>query len=229
MPEQLPEALVRAFAADPRPVRPLPPPWRRALALTPFGAAVVVAAPGFWGWRSNLAELGAGMAWGLTAVQGLLGVLVIGAALREAVPGRNLTRSATLATVGLVAALFATVTLATAARAPMAVPPGRHARWIIECLGMALATAVPVLAAAGWLAARALPTRPALAGSLCGLGAGLLADSGVRLFCWVSDPLHVFVSHGGAVVLLAALGAAAAVATDRLRPRAAARARSSGR
>ena len=74
-----------------------------------------------------------------------------------------------------------------------------------------------------WLAARALPTRPALAGALYGLGAGLMADAGVRLFCWVSAPAHVLVAHGGAILCLAAAGALAATVIERMKERSRAR------
>ena len=88
-------------------------------------------------------------------------------------------------------------------------------RFAWECFGVAALSGVPLVAAAGWLAARALPTRPALTGALYGLGAGLVSDAGVRLFCWVSDPGHVLVSHGGAIVTFMAAGAAAATLLDR--------------
>ena len=64
-----------------------------------------------------------------------------------------------------------------------------------------------------------LHARPALAGGLYGLGAGLLADAGARLFCWVSDPAHVLLSHGGAILGLVIAGALSAVIVDRARVR----------
>jgi hypothetical protein len=84
---------------------------------------------------------------------------------------------------------------------------------------MAAASSVPILAAAAWLAARALPTRPAVAGAVYGLGAGLMADAGVRLFCWVSAPAHVLVAHGGAILFLTAAGAGAAVVVEKVKRR----------
>src|SRR4030095_5566681 len=54
-------------------------------------------------------------------------------------------------------------------------------------------------------------------GALYGRGAGHVADSGLRLFCWVSDPLHVVLSHGGAIAALAGAGALVAVLGDRAR------------
>ena len=42
---------------------------------------------------------------------------------------------------------------------------------------------------------RAFPLRPRIAGALYGLGAGLMADAGWRLFCHFSNPAHVFGAH----------------------------------
>jgi hypothetical protein len=65
------------------------------------------------------------------------------------------------------------------------------------------------------LAARAYPTRPALAGALIGLGAGLIADAGWRIFCHFSEPAHVLSAHLAAVVISAVIGAVVSV---RLKP-----------
>jgi hypothetical protein len=46
---------------------------------------------------------------------------------------------------------------------------------------------------------------------MAGLGSGLLADSGWRLYCEVSDPVHVLTSHAGAIVALTLLGLLAGV------------------
>ena len=56
------------------------------------------------------------------------------------------------------------------------------------CLPGTIVSATLVLAVAGWLAARAFPLRPRLAGALYGVGDGLIADSGWRLFCHFSHP-----------------------------------------
>jgi hypothetical protein len=63
---------------------------------------------------------------------------------------------------------------------------------------------------AGWLLGRALPGQPWLAGALFGAGAGLTADASWRLVCRISDPWHVLAAHGGAIIVLAAVGAVAA-------------------
>lgn len=41
--------------------------------------------------------------------------------------------------------------------------------------------------------------RPSLTGAAYGLAVGLMTDAGVRLFCWIDEPLHVFAGHGGAL------------------------------
>ena len=72
---------------------------------------------------------------------------------------------------------------------------------------MSAISAIPALVAAAFLAARALPLRPALAGALYGLGCGLIADAGLRLFCEYTVPSHVVFGHGGAIVGAMAFGA----------------------
>jgi hypothetical protein len=215
--ERVPPDLLSRIRADVGPVRPLAPPWRRALWLAPLGAGLVLAVPVVWGRRADMGLLGGGVGWLLSGLQALAGLWVLGAALREAVPGRSLSRRALAATACGALGLLLGVTVVTALASPHPVPPGVFLRFAWECYGIAALSGLPLLAAAGWLVSRALPTRPALTGALYGLGAGLVSDAGMRLFCWVSDPLHVLVSHGGAVLTFMALGAAAAAALDRVR------------
>jgi len=213
-----PPELLQRIARDLRPVRPFAAPSRRALALLPFGLLLVVAMPIVWGWRGNIAPDGAA-AWGLSGLQAFAGMFLVGAALREAVPGRELSKAFLVTTAIAALFLFAGITVVTSWLAPTSIRPGLWMRWAWECFYIALASAVPALAAVGWLAARALPTRPAVAGAIYGLGAGVLADSGTRLFCWVSNPSHVLAAHGGAILALAGLGAAAATLVDAIRSR----------
>jgi hypothetical protein len=88
---QVPASLVSAVRRDLRPVRPLAAPLRRALALLPIGLALLVGVPAVWGWRANLSALGPAAACGLSGLQTLAGLLIVGAALREAVPGDELS------------------------------------------------------------------------------------------------------------------------------------------
>lgn len=211
--------LLEAVARDLRPVRPLAPPWRRALTLLPFGFLLLAGVPWYWGFRSSYSELGIGLTWGLSALQALAGLAVVGVALREGVPGRKLSPAALLATVAAAVALFAAVTWVTEIHAPVVVPAGVRVRYVWECLGIATVSGIPALAAVAWLAWRLLPNRPWIAGAIAGLGAGLIADAGMRLFCWVSEPEHVILSHGGAIALLMLAGAFLSRFAEALRDR----------
>ena len=72
----------------------------------------------------------------------------------------------------------------------------------------------PFMVIATLMAARAFPTRPSIAGALCGLSAGVLSDAGWRLSCWISDPVHLAESHVLAILSLAAAGALLATLLD---------------
>lgn len=221
---RVPAVLLQQVAQDLRPVRPLASPWRRALTLAPVGLLLLVGVPAFWGWRQNVAQLDASvmwgaMVWGLSGLQTLAGLLIAAVALREAVPGRALSRPAIVGTMALGLALVLGVTLLTEAVLPTVMRAGVWQRWAWECGEIAVLSALPDLAAIAWLASRALPSRPALAGAIYGLGAGLMADSGVRLFCWISDPLHVLVAHGGAILVLMLLGALLSTVVERAKAR----------
>jgi hypothetical protein len=74
---------------------------------------------------------------------------------------------------------------------------------------------VPALVIAAILAGRACPVRPAVAGALYGLGCGLVANAGLRLYCDYSTPLHVLFAHGGAVFGVTLMGAFVAVVVAR--------------
>jgi hypothetical protein len=211
--------LLDAIRGNLEPVRPLLSPARRAILLLPVGLALLVAMPAFWGWRHNLATLGVAASWGFSAFEALTGLLIVGLALREAVPGRELSRLAIFAIVGCGALLFVGLALASELLAPVPFRKGVWLREVWGCLSMSAIWSVPALAVASWLAARAVPTRPAVAGAICGLGAGLMADSGLRLSCGVSTPAHVLVGHGAAIVLLVSAGAGAAIVIDRFRGR----------
>jgi hypothetical protein len=144
-------------------------------------------------------------------------MLLIGFALREAIPGRAWSPAALAASFGAALGAVVFTTLATWRLSPTRILSESVAYVTTVCFGYTLLAAVPVILFAGLLAARAFPLRPQIAGALYGAGAGLLSDAGWRLFCHYSDPGHVFPSHLGAVIAAALLGAL----TGRLlRPRA---------
>lgn len=217
MQRPVPMRVAREIDRDWGAVKPLASPGTRALRLLPLGFLLLIASPVYWGWRSNLGQLSPWISWGLSAVEVLAGGAALLAAFCEAVPGRALSRTTLTLIAGAAALLFVVVTLVTHGALPNVAPRGSEVRYVWECVGMAAVFSVPALVVPGWLVSRAMPGRPALTGALCGLGIGLMEDSGVRLFCWVTEPVHVLASHGGAIVLLMVLGAASATVVELVR------------
>lgn len=209
-PVELPPALRQAIARDLRPVAPLPPPSRRIVVLLPVALALLVAATLLFGLRRDAPRLGPALTWIASAAQMLLGLLLVAAALRDAVPGTTLPRRIVGTLAATAAIAIAGITTLTWMASPTRIAPGLVAYVWTVCVAGTIVSALPVMAIAGWLVARAFPLRPRLAGALYGLGAGLIADAGWRLFCHFSDPVHVFSAHAVGVVAAMAIGAAAA-------------------
>ena len=203
-------------ARDIAPVRPLLAPGRRLLLLVPIAIVAAMYAPFGYGHR-DFDHLGWLASLGISALEWRLGLLILAAALRHAVPGRGVSRRFLVATLIGAPALIVLVTIVTYAVEPTTVPPGLAFRFWIECVRWPVTIAAPILLVASVLAMRAFPTRPGLVGALCGLAAGVLADSGWRLACDVSSPAHVLESHGLAVLLVTAVGALTAIAIDAFR------------
>lgn len=205
-PLMLPPALRSAVESDLRPVTPLPPPALRVVWLVPFAVVLLVASVLAFGLRMDAPHLGLALTWGASALQTCLGLVLVAAALREAVPGTTLSRSALALSFGASVLAVLAVTGLTWSMSQTYVP-ARAARFVwTVCFGATILTALPALAVCSWLVARAFPLRPALAGALYGLGCGLMADAGWRLFCHYSSPAHVFGAHTAAVAVTTLLG-----------------------
>ena len=199
----LPPALREAIGRDFGAVRPLRSPWVRSavVALPVFAAVATVAVV----THSSLSLGGPGfsafewaVALGLTAL-----------ALREAVPGRSVgaQRVAAALAFGAIGYLALVALLWRSAGAGWSGPQA-----VLEALGcgsvVGRLSALP-LAIAIWLVLRAVPVRPGRSGALAGAAAGLYADSIWHLICHRSDLVHLSLGHGGAVVVMTAVGALA--------------------
>jgi hypothetical protein len=200
---QLPEALRDAIERDHRAVRPLPPLWRRSLAVLLVALAVLAAVVVTHRLRPDLPNLSFWIGWGATAVELLAGILLVGLALRESVPGQALPRSTVV--LAVVAALGANALVALATWMGTHQPPMGFAGGSM-CLRNELLIAVPAVLLTTYLVVRALPLRPCVTGLLGGAGAGLVADGVNHLLCPISDLRHVLVWHTGAILLLMASG-----------------------
>ena len=195
------------IASDLAPVTPLPTPWLRAAAALPLGILLLFAASTVYSLRGDAGQLGWTLTWGLSTVELALGMLLIGFALREAIPGRVWSPPALLASLGAALAAVLVITFATWRASPTRIVDESVAYVTSVCFAYPLLAALPVILFAGLLASRAYPLRPQIAGALYGAGAGLLSDAGWRLFCHYSDPAHVLTAHLGAIVAASLLGA----------------------
>jgi hypothetical protein len=188
--------------------------------LVPIGLLLAATAPMLNGERADLGAYAPLLTWGATGLQSLLGLWLLALGFREAVPGQNVSRRALALASVLAALVILGVTLLSNAASPTVVRPGYEWQYWAECMIAPMAIGAPFMILATLMAVRAFPTRPAIAGGLCGLSAGLLSDAGWRLSCWISEPSHVIGSHGLAVITLAAAGSLLAVAADAPRWRA---------
>jgi hypothetical protein len=214
-----PDRLRAQVLADWAPVVPLRAPWRRAASIAPVAALMAGVAAIYWGPQRDWAAPGFTLTIALSAVQWIAGLGVLALALRAAVPGPSVTRGITLVGIGAVFAVLAINLAAKDAVAASIVPAGREWRFWVLCLRGSLMLALPVLALGAVFAARAFPTRPAWAGALAGLAAGVLTDSGWRLGCFVTEPSHVAGAHWLAIGASSAIGAAAVWLLDVVRSR----------
>lgn len=206
-PLAMPPDLRATIARDLTPVRPLPPPAVRAAWVAPLGLLLLVAATAFFGLRPDAVRLGWWLTWGASAAEMTLGLVLAGAALREAIPGTTLSRRALgFAYAGALASVVVVTLITWRTSSVYHILPGRG--WFIGriCFAGTLASATAPLLVSAWLVARAFPLRPAVAGLLYGLAAGLMADAGWRLFCHFSHPAHVFSAHLLAVVVAGLIG-----------------------
>lgn len=201
----IPVELRERLVADFSPVRPLPSPWLRALWCAPFAVLAFLAAPAYFNVRADVLELGWFRSWGASLIQVVAGFALLGAALRESVPGRSWSAGAIGIWIVTPIVLAIAVTLADWEASPVVLERGWWTVWVM-CLSGSAATALPVVALASVLVARAYPTRPAVAGLLLGIGAGVIADAGWRMFCHFSEPAHVLSAHLGGVAVAALAG-----------------------
>jgi hypothetical protein len=202
----LPVGLRAQLEADYAPVRPLASPWTRVTAVLPLAVVSLVAAPIVFDVRADATQLGWAAGWGASFLQAAIGLLVIVASLRESIPGRQLPAASVALGLMVPVALVLTVTLAVWNVSQVAL--SKESWWIVGglCLAGSAASALPVVAIASVLAARAYPLRPSVAGALLGAGAGLIADAGWRMFCHYTEPEHVLSAHLGGVVVAAVIG-----------------------
>jgi Negative regulator of sigma F len=192
---------------DLRPVRPLWPPSKRALALMPLAVAIVVGVPVINYFRPDFDTLGFFRGWGLSLLESCAGLTIVALGLRESVPGRVLRIAALVAAAVVGLAIPLVVLRATADNFNLGPKSWSEWRYGMACFRTSVLAATPILAASAFLTRRAFALRPVAAGILWGLGCGLIADAGLRLYCEFTSMPHVMLEHFGAVVASMLLGA----------------------
>ncbi len=218
----MPETLRRAVANDLKPVRPLPPLWRRSLAVGIVSLAVFAAALVAHGLRPDLLRLSVWIGWGATLLEALVGLALVSLALRESVPGLALGRSAIAAAVGIGIATDILIAFLTRSMVTARMTPGTNFLCGMTCSRNELVIGLPAFLFTLYLVARALPLRPGVVGLLGGLGSGLVADGINHLLCPMSSLRHVLVWHTGAILVLMAVGWCCGTAWGALRDKKAA-------
>lgn len=202
-----PDTLREAIARDLSPLDALAAPHVRVLWVAPLALLLFTFAPAVFSVRADTARLGFVLSWGASFLETLLGLGIIAVAFREAVPGTMVSRRAVSLVWILAVGTVTAVTMLTWRVSPTPLlQPALGFVWRV-CVAGTFVSALPALVLALVLVRRAFPLRPALAGAMCGLGSGLLADAGWRMFCHFTDPAHVFGAHILAIGLLTAAGA----------------------
>ncbi len=204
------ESLQAQIEGDLQPVRPLAT-TRWLVGFLVFFVPI----SGTWLWwtrglRGDYESLGGTWLWGLSAVELVLGTLLLIWILREAIPGRSLSWQGMqgMAATGL--GLHVVITLATFAKSPLIVPDGMQWMYGLYCFRFEVVLGSLCLLFTLWLSRRGLTTRPRRVGLLGGLGAGLTADAIWRLLCPYSDLGHAFGAHMSGILTVVLGGLAAA-------------------
>ena len=214
-----PEALMRAIVQDLKPVRPSPQPLDLALRMVPLAVLVSSIVLLAIGPRHDLGLLGPLLAWGASAAQFALAIVLVWIAAHESTPAGRLPRQIVYlaaAAASLVVIFVSLLTFSASAVNPaLPVPPRinemlRVSPWItgLACgIGSTVAGGMLVVLCS-WVFRNSLATRPILSGALYGAGAGLAINAGWRIACPISTPWHALGAHGMAIVATVILGAA---------------------
>ena len=208
------EKLKAEVARDLTPVRPLRPAWIRALILLPcvllsFALLALIYGPS---WETS------GLVWAMGSFQVLVAYGILWVGLREAVPGEGPGAPALGA-----AALIATAAICASNALLVALRPvtgtGPMDGFSLYCFKVEILLGLPVVVLGFWLAARGFPLRPAVAGVLGGMSAGVAAAGVWSLYCPYNNLAHL-ASHIGPTIPVMLVGLfAGALWTRRRRAR----------
>ncbi len=215
--DSIPNGLRETIESDLAPVRPLHPAWVRAMLAVAILAVVLAFVLAKASLRPDMDQLPMWLSWGCSILQLAVGILLIGLALREAVPGEGIPGGAVRVAALTALAVQILVGVATSIYSPAITMPGNGIAPGIGCFKHESAMALPTFVVTMWLVFRALPLRAPTAGLLGGAGATVASDAVIHLLCPMSNLSHVLVWHTGAVVVFMTVGWVAGMAWERLR------------
>ena len=204
--ESAPSELRQIIERDLDPIRPLHPAWMRTLVAVAVMAVVLAFSLATASLRSDLDQIPMWLSWGCSVFQLALAVILIGMALREAIPGAGAPVGAvrTAAMTALITQIL--VGVATSIYSPAVPMPGSGFAAGVGCLKHEFILALPTFVVTLLLVFRALPLRAPTAGLLGGAGAAIASDEILHMLCPMSDVMHVLVWHTGAVLCFMAVG-----------------------
>ena len=215
--DSIPNGLREAIESDLQPVRPLHPAWVRTMLAVAILAVVLAFVLAKASLRPDMDQLPMWLSWGCSILQLALGILLIGLALREAVPGEGIPGGAVRIAALTALAVQILVGVATSIYSPAITMPGSGITPGIGCFKYESAMALPTFVVTMWLVFRALPLRAPTAGLLGGAGATVASDAVIHLLCPMSNLSHVLVWHTGAVIVFMTVGWVAGMTWERLR------------
>jgi hypothetical protein len=215
--DSIPSGLREAIEGDLQPVHPLHPAWVRTVIAVAILAVVLAFVLAKASLRPDMDQLPMWLSWGCSILQLGLGVVLIGLALREAIPGQGVPRGAVRIAALTALAVQILVGIATSVYSPAITMAGSSITSGVGCFKHETAMALPTFIVTLWLVFRALPLRAPTAGLLGGAGATVASDAVIHLLCPMSNLSHVLVWHTGAVVLFMTVGWAAGMIWERIR------------
>jgi len=201
---KLPEALRKAIREDSRPVKPLSPARRRVLLVVPIALAAM-SMPFLYYQMRDTETLGVTLGWVPVAIQILLAFSLLVVALREGIPGWRASARTIFLLCLAAYGVQIFVNILIFLRTPGSTGGASLDAWL-ACFRVESLIGLPILVFVAWLVARALPSRPWLAGFLAGSGAGFAGDASWRMFCPYSDPRHILLGHTGGILVLGLTG-----------------------
>ncbi len=168
--------------------------------------AVILGMPFVYFEARAVGDLGVILSWIPVAIQVVLACGLLMMALREGIPGWQMSATGVFALVLVAYSLQILVNLLIFVRAPLdSGGIGAVGMWV-SCFRIETLLGIPILVLVAWLVSRALPSRPLLAGFLAGTGAGIAAEASWRMICPYSDPGHVLMAHTGGILILGLTG-----------------------